>query len=64
MQPGAEFTRKIGSTTYRVQVFFIRTKSVEDRILHLVREEGLDISPKRGILKMPQMSREPERKSA
>ena len=33
---------------------------MEDKILHLIRNEALDIPEKRGIIKLPQMSRQPE----
>ena len=64
MQPKACFTRRIGTTNYRVRVYFTGTETMEDKILHLVREESLDYGEKRGIISMPQMSREPERRTA
>ena len=64
MMPKACFTRRIGSTNYRVNIFCTGNETMEQKILHLVRENGMDISPERGIMTMPQMSREPERRIA
>ena len=56
-------TRRIGSTTYRVRVHFSDTSrdTMEDKILHLIRGEGLDIWSECGIMRVPQKSRQPER---
>ena len=62
MQPGACFTRRIGSTKYKVHIFFTGSETMEEKILHLVREECLDYGEKRGIISMPQMRTEPERR--
>ena len=64
MKPKACFTRRIGSTNYRVNIFCTGNETMEDKILHLVRENGMDIPSERGIMTMPQMSREPERSIA
>ena len=37
---------------------------MEDKILHLVRENGMDFPAEHGIMTMPQMGREPERRTA
>ena len=56
-------THRIGSTTYKIRVHFSDTagETMEDKILHLIRGESLDNPQKRGIMTMPQMSRQPER---
>ena len=56
-------THRIGSTTYKIKVHFSDTgrATMEDKILHLICGEGLDNPEKSGIMKMPQMSRQPER---
>ena len=64
MKPKVCFTRRIGSTNYRVRIFCTGSETMEDKILHLVWENGMDISPEHGIMTMPQMSREPERRTA
>ena len=57
----AYLTRRIGSTTYKIKVHFGDNGTMEDKILHMIREESLDKSAECGIIKMPQMSRMPER---
>ena len=64
MQESACLTRKIGSTTYRVRIFCTGNETMEDKILRLIREESLDYGENCGIMTMPQMSREPERRAA
>ena len=64
MRQGASLTKRIGSTNYRVRIFFTGNETMEDKILRLVREEALDYAEKCGIMTMPQMSREPERRPA
>ena len=62
----AYLTRRIGSTTYKIKVHFSDSgaDTMEDKILHLIREESLDKPENCGIIKMPQMSRQPERSLA
>ena len=62
MQPKACFTRRIGSTNYKVQIYFTGNETMEDKILRLVREKYLDCEEKRGIITMPQVRPEPERR--
>ena len=57
----AYLTRRIGSTTYKIKVHFGDNGTMEDKILHMIREESLDKSTECGIIKVPQMSRMPER---
>ncbi|MBQ9349192.1 MAG: transposon-encoded TnpW family protein [Oscillibacter sp.] len=59
-------TRRIGSTTYKIKVHFDDTsrETMEDKIFRLIREESLDKPENCGIIRMPQMSRQPERSLA
>ena len=43
MKPKACFTRRIGSTNYRVNIFCTGNETMEQKILHLVRENGMDV---------------------
>ena len=47
----AYLTRRIGSTTYKIKVHFGGNGTMEDKILHMIREESLDKRAKRGIIK-------------
>ena len=55
--------RRIGKTTYKVTVHFSEAaqETMEDKIIRLIGNEVLDSRPKRGIMELPQMSRQPER---
>lgn len=52
-------TRRIGSTTYRVKVFFKEDgeETMEDKILRMIRNEALESGRDCGIMESPQMSR-------
>ena len=52
-------TRHIGKTTYKVRVYLSET--MEDKILRLIRNDGLANQPECGIMELPQMSRPSER---
>ena len=54
--------RRVGSTTYKVRVHFSETaqESMEDKIIRLIGNETMDIPADRGIIELPQMSRQPE----
>ena len=56
-------TRHIGNTTYKVRVYLSETaeETVEDKILRLIRNDGLANQPDCGIMELPQMSRPSER---
>ena len=56
-------TRRIGGTTYKVKVVFSDTEkeTMEDKILRLIRNDGLANQPECGIMELPQMSRPSER---
>lgn len=64
MEPKVRMTRRIGSTVYKVRIYFTGDETMEEKILRLVREKGMDYDGKSGIMTVPQMSREPERRSA
>jgi hypothetical protein len=56
-------TRHIGQTTYRVRVHLSETaeETMEDKILRLIRNDGLTNEDTRAILNVPQVSRQSER---
>ena len=56
-------TRRIGNTTYKVRAFFKENESetMEDKILRLIRREGLASPQNCGKMDMPQMNRQSER---
>ncbi len=55
-------TCRIGSTTYRVKVFFGETgETMEEKILRLIRNEGLASQTNCGMMNVPQVSRQSER---
>ena len=55
--------RRIGGTTYKVRVVFNESggETMEDKILRLIRNDGLANQPECGIMELPQMSRPSER---
>lgn len=58
-------TRRIGSTTYKVKVFFSDDgETLEEKILRMIRNEGSTATPLCGIMKTPQMSRQSERSAS
>ena len=65
--PSNTFTlsRRIGSTNYRVNAHFSdnANRTLEDRILRLIENEGLASDPNYAILNVPQMSRQSERRA-
>ena len=52
-------TKRIGSTIYKVKIYFSDTESetMEEKILRNIRNEVLEKSANRGKIEMPQMSR-------
>ena len=56
-------TRRIGSTTYKVKVLFKEdgNETMEDKILQLIRREGLASPTECGMIDVPQMNRQSER---
>ena len=56
-------TRRIGSTTYRVRVVFPDGggETMEEKILRMIRNEGLAPAGNCGMMGIPQMSRQSER---
>ncbi len=58
-------TRRIGSTTYKVKVFFSDGgETLEEKILRMIRNEGSATAPPCGIMETPQMSRQSERSAS
>ena len=55
--------RRIGGTTYKVRVAFSETaaETMEEKILRMIRNEGLQKVGKCGMMDAPQMSRQSER---
>ena len=58
--------RRIGSTTYKVRAFFKEngTDTMEDKILQMIRREGLASPPNCGMIGVPQMNRQSERSAS
>ena len=56
-------TRRIGSTIFKVNVFTDPdgAETMEDKILRLIQREGLASHADRGMMDVPQMSRQSER---
>ena len=59
-------TRRIGSTTYKVKVVFLDSdgETREEKILRMIRNEGLQNGVKRCMIDAPQMSRQSERSAS
>ena len=59
-------TRRIGSTTYKVKVVFLDSdgETMEEKILRMIRNEGLQNGGECGIMEAPQMSRQSERSAS
>lgn len=57
------FIRHIGHTTYKVRVHLSENakETMEEKILRLIRNDGVTNGTECGILKPPQMSRQSER---
>ena len=55
--------RRIGGTTYKVRVVFNESggETMEDKILRMIRNEGVTNDGTCGIMEAPQMSRQSER---
>lgn len=55
--------RRIGGTTYKVRVAFSETaaETMEEKILRMIRNEGVTNDGTFGIMEAPQMSRQSER---
>ena len=59
-------TRRIGSTTYKVKVIFSDNdgETMEEKILRMIRNEGLQKAGERGMMDAPQMCRQSERSAS
>ena len=55
--------RRIGGTTYKVRVVFNESggETMEEKILRMIRNEGVTNGGTYGIMEAPQMSRQSER---
>ena len=58
-------TRRIGSTTYKVKVVFLDSdgETMEEKILRMIRNEGLQNGGECGIIETP-LSRQSERSAS
>ena len=58
--------RRIGGTIYKVKVVFNETghETMEDKILRMIRNEGVITDGTCGIMDSPQMSRQSERSAS
>ena len=58
--------RRIGGTTYKVRVAFSETavETMEEKILRMIRNEGVTIDGTYDIMEAPQMSRQSERSAS
>ena len=56
-------TRRIGSTVYKVKIVFSADagETMEEKILRMIRNEGLQSGEECGMIDAPQMSRQSER---
>ena len=61
--PAFTLSRRIGSTYYTVNVRFSdqATQTMEDKLMHMIRNETVDIDENCDIMTVPQMSRQSER---
>jgi len=62
----ATMTRRIGSTVFKVNIFTKEdgADTMEDKILQLIRREGLASPPDCGMMNVPQMNRQSERSAS
>ena len=65
-ETASHITRRIGSTTYKVKVVFSDNggETMEEKILRMIRNEGLQNGEERGMMDAPQMSRQSERSAS
>jgi hypothetical protein len=61
----SQFTKRIGSTVYKVGLHFNQdaNETMDDKILRLIKNEW-NYSQKHGIMELPQTGRLPERSSS
>ena len=58
-------TRRIGSTTYKVKIIFLDGgETMEEKILRMIRNEGLQNGGECSMMDAPQMSRQSERSAS
>ena len=58
--------RRIGSTNYKVKVYFSDTEreTMEEKILRMVKNDAMQSATERAIMNAPQMSRQSERSAS
>jgi len=58
--------RRIGSTNYKVKVYFSDTEreTMEEKILRMVKNDAMQNATECAIMKAPQMSRQSERSAS
>ena len=58
--------RRIGSTNYKVKVYFSDTEreSMEEKILRMVKNDAMNSDTECAIMELPQMSRRSERSAS
>ena len=58
--------RRIGSTNYKVKVYFSNTENetMEEKILRMVKNDAMNSDTECAIMELPQMSRQSERSAS
>ena len=58
--------RRIGSTNYKVKVYFSDTEreTMEEKILRMVKNDAMNSDMECAIMELPQMSRQSERSAS
>ena len=58
--------RRVGSTNYKVKVYFSSTENetMEEKILRMVKNDAMHSGTEYAIMEMPQMSRQSERSAS
>ena len=58
--------RRIGSTNYKVKVYFSHTEreTMEEKILRMVKNDAMNSDTECAIMELPQMSRQSERSAS
>ena len=58
--------RRIGSTNYKVKVYFSNTEreTMEEKILRMVKNDAMQNATECAIMNVPQMSRQSERSAS
>ena len=61
--PAFSLSRRVGSTNYTVRAYcsVTESKNFEEKIFHMIKNEELASDEDRGIMTIPQVSRQSER---